>query len=233
MYLSVCVSTDVASLVLIKYWFVAQRRENYCFFLIIILILYWQVLIQVECVSWVSGSSIIWSPLHSWWQLLCLLRCQSPLKITNTRRQCCSYIFNPFELLGVRGIRSHFTEAVSHQCVLNEICLLGFSILLTVIILVSTEAFNKGALPSLDCWSNNRIASSLSEHSARSPHKLNMIVFLCLIQPLLKGMVWVFHFCLNHILYRKERKKKNMDLTWRGKSHVQCKAMASNCVDSD
>lgn len=195
--------------------------------------MYRQVLIQVKCLSWVSGSSLIWSPLHSWWQLLCLLWCQSPLKITNTQRQCCSYIFIPFELLGVRGIRSHFTEAVSHQCVLNEICLLGFSILLTVIILVSTEAFNKGALPSLNFWSNNRIASSLSEHSARLPRKLNMIqFFLCLIQPLLKRMAWVFLFCLNHILYRKER-KKNMDLTWRGKSHVQCNVVACNCVDSD
>lgn len=208
----------MSSLVLIKYWFVAQKREKYFYqgFFFLILILYRWVLIQVNCLSWVSGCSLIWSPLQSWWQLLCLLRCQSPLKITNTRRQCCSYIFIPFELLGVHGIRSHFTETVSHQCVLNEICLLGFSILLTVIILVSTEAFNKGALPSLACWSNNGIASSLSQHSARSPRKLNMSQFsLRLIQPLLKHMVWVFHFCLNRIVYCKER-KKNTVLTWKG-----------------
>lgn len=56
---------------------------------------------------------------------------------------------------------------------LNEIYLLGFSILLTVIILVNTEAFNKGALPLPDSRSNNRLVSSLTEHTAGSLRKLN------------------------------------------------------------
>lgn len=64
-------------------------------------------------------------------------------------RQCCSYICRSFELFWVCGIRIHFTEAVSHQYVLNEICLLGFSIPLTVVILVNTKAFNKELCPFL------------------------------------------------------------------------------------
>lgn len=60
--------------------------------------------------------------------------------------------------------RIRLTEAVSHQRLLNEICLLGFLIVLTVIILVNSEAFNKGALPHLDSRSNKGIASSLSKH---------------------------------------------------------------------
>lgn len=58
--------------------------------------------------------------------------------------------------------------AVSHRCVLNEICILWFSLLFMIMILVSTETFNKGVLPRLDSRSNNRIVSSLSEHTAGS-----------------------------------------------------------------
>lgn len=50
---------------------------------------------------------------------------------------------------------------------LNEICLLGFSILLTVIIHVNTEAFNKDALTPSGSRSNNRIVSSESECTGR------------------------------------------------------------------
>lgn len=60
---------------------------------------------------------------------------------------------------------------------LNEISLLGFSILLTVIILVNTEAFNKGALPLPDNRGNNRIVSTHSEYIAGSLLKLNMYLF--------------------------------------------------------
>lgn len=64
--------------------------------------------------------------------------------------------------------RIRLTEAVSHQRFLNEICLRGFFIVLTVIILVNSEPFNKEALPHLDNRSNKSTASSFSKHIAGS-----------------------------------------------------------------
>lgn len=77
-----------------------------------------------------------------------------PLKdIKDVEAALLLYFASALKCFRVCGIRSHFTEAVSHQSVLNEICLC-FSILLTVIILVNTRAFNKGAWPLPD--SNNK-----------------------------------------------------------------------------
>lgn len=96
-----------------------------------------------------SGSLPAQSLMQSWWQLFfCLLPCQGPSNIMNVWRQCCGYIWSLFERFGVcRGIRLHSSKAVSHrQCLQNEICLLGFLIPLAVIVLVNSDAFNKGAL---------------------------------------------------------------------------------------
>lgn len=164
----------------------------------------------------------------------CLVLRQSPSKIMNSWRHCCSYICSHFELFRVCGIRSHFSEAVSHQYVLNEICLLGFSILLTVIILVNTEAFNKGDLALLDSRSNNRIVSSLSEHPSGSPHELNITKyhFLWVDSLLFKYTVWGVHVYLNVTQCRKRIMKHRFDLRG-GESNMQSKAMASNFVDRD
>lgn len=121
------------------------------------------------------GSFLIQSLMQSWWQLFCLPPCQGPSKIMNMWRQCCGYIWSHFERFGVRGMRLHFAEAVSHQCLPNEICLLGFLIPLAVITLVNSDAFNKRALALLDSGGIKSIVSCLwEEHSAGLQSKLNV-----------------------------------------------------------
>lgn len=107
------------------------------------------------------------------------------------------------------GIRIHFGKPVSHQCVLNEICLHGFSILLTVIILVNTGAFNKGALPLPDSSNNKRVLSSLSEHTASMLCKWNISFSLYEGHCFSNAYVRIFHVDLYWTVYCIKAKKES------------------------
>ena len=203
MHACVCLSADPASLFLIKYRSADQKQEEselqlplhkqyhrqmivYRGFLFL-LFMSTSETVNIPQVLIPSPGSLsligLWvfsflKPFAKMMAAAWSVPCQGPSKIMNTWRQRRSFVCSRFELFLVCGFRSHFTEAVSHQCALNEICLLGFSILLTVIILVNTEAFNKGVLPLVDSRSNNRIVSSLSEHTAALLRRLNKSLFL-------------------------------------------------------
>lgn len=167
--------------------------------------------------------------MQSWWQLFfCLLPCQDPSNIMNVWRQCCGYIWSLFERFGVcGGIRLHSGEAVSHrQCLQNEICLLDFLIPLAVIVLVNSDAFNKGAL----AFPDSR-PSRVSCRSFEEEHRSGLAVQMkCVIfgtsETLIPGF---FHV---EWISGSSSERHGFDPQW-GKSHVRCKVMAANCADSD